>query len=125
MSGEEIPPWLKEQVTRFEQGQQNLQAVLLQKQQVEAELAEVEKALTELRKTQTKDVVYKSAGPLLIKVGRDDMLKELDEKKELANTRAVVLAKQETRMKENVTEMQNKISEAIRGRTQSTPSTES
>lgn len=118
MSREEIPPWLREQLTRFDQLQQNLQAVLLQKQQVDLELAEIERATAELRKIGPDDVVYKSAGSLLIRVKRDDVLKELDERRELANTRSIVLAKQESRLRENVKELQAKINEAIRGRAQ-------
>ena len=118
MSKEEIPPWLREQLARFDQLQQNLQAILLQKQQVDLELAEIEKAAAELKKIGPDDIVYKSAGSLLIKVKKDDVLKELDERRELANTRSVVLAKQETRVRENVKELQAKISEAIRSRGQ-------
>ena len=95
----EIPPWLREQLTRLEQTQQNFQAVLAQKQQIEAELAEVEKALTELKNAKDSDTVYKSSGPILVKKTKAAVVKDLEEKKELANARAVVLAKQEKRMK--------------------------
>ncbi|MEM1524626.1 MAG: prefoldin subunit beta [Nitrososphaerales archaeon] len=117
MSKEEIPPWLREQLARFEQLQQNLQAILMQKQQVELELAGIEKAVNELKKLGPDDVVYKSAGPLLLRVKRDNILSELEEKRELANTRVMVLAKQESRVRESVRELQMKIDEAIRGRT--------
>lgn len=116
MSREEIPPWLKEQIARYDQLQQNLQAILIQKQQVEVELVEVEKALAELNKVGPEDTVYRSAGSLLIKTRRDDLLKELQEKKELSNTRIVVLAKQEGRAKGSVKEVQAKIDEAIRSK---------
>jgi prefoldin beta subunit len=116
MSAQEVPPWLREQLARFDQLQQNLQAILVQKQQVELELGEIDRALEELRKAGPDDVVYKSAGSLLIRVKRDDVLKDLEERRELANTRVMVLAKQETRVRENVKEMQTKIEGAIRGR---------
>lgn len=120
MSKEEIPPWLREQLARFDQLQQNLQAILLQKQQVELELTEVEKALEELNKIGPEDTVYKSAGSLLVKVKRDDVQKELEEERELANTRIMVLSKQETRVRANVKELQTRIDEAIRGKPAST-----
>jgi prefoldin beta subunit len=105
MSEQEIPPWLREQLTRLQQLQQNLQAILMQKQQLEAESVEIEKATEELKKSEQDEVVYKSVGPLLIKTKKDDTLKELDEKKDLSNTRLVVLGKQETRVKENLKEV--------------------
>jgi len=114
MSEQEIPPWLREQLTRLQQLQQNLQAILMQKQQLEAESVEIEKATEELKKSEQDEVVYKSVGPLLIKTKKDDTLKVLDEKKDLSNTRLVVLGKQETRVKENLKEVENKINEMIR-----------
>lgn len=115
VSEQELPPWLREQITRLNQLQQNLQAIVMQKQQIEVELAETEKALEELKKMTDSDAVYKTAGPVLIKAKRDDVIKELDEKKELSNTRVMVLNKQETRVKENLKEIQTKIDEMVRG----------
>ena len=114
MSEQEIPPWLREQLTRLQQLQQNLQAIMMQKQQLEAESVEIEKATEELKKSGVDEAIYKSVGPLLIKTKKDDTLKELDEKKDLSNTRLVVLGKQETRVKENLKEVENKINEMIR-----------
>ena len=115
MSEQELPPWLREQVARLQQLQQNLQAIMMQKQQVEIEIAETDRALEEIKKTGGEDMVYKSAGPLLIKSKREDVMKELEEKKELSNTRVMVLTKQETRVKDNLKEVENKINQMIRG----------
>jgi prefoldin beta subunit len=121
MSNQEIPPWLREQVSRLQQLQQNLQAIMMQKQQVELEVVESDRALEELKKIEQDNTVYKSAGPLLIKANREEVLKELEEKRDLLNTRTMVLGKQETRVKENLKEVENKINQMIRG-TQSTNS---
>ena len=110
----EVPPWLREQLVRFEQTQQNYQAVLIQKQQVQAELTELEKALSELSKIENETTVYKSAGSILIKTSKDAMLKELGEKRELGNTRVTVLAKQENRLRESLKDIQSKIEESAR-----------
>ena len=115
----ELPPWLKEQISRLQQLQQNLQAIMMQKQQIELEIVETERALEELNKITTSDSVYKAAGPLLIKSEKDTIEKELGEKKELANTRVMVLGKQESRVKENLKEVENKINQMLKG-TQST-----
>ena len=115
----ELPPWLKEQISRLQQLQQNLQAIMMQKQQIELEIVETERALEELSKTTTSDSIYKAAGPLLIKSDKDIIEKDLNEKKELANTRVMVLGKQELRVKENLKEVENKINQMLKG-TQST-----
>ena len=114
MNEQEIPPWLKEQISRLQQLQQNLQAIMMQKQQIEAESIEIDKATEELKKIEEADIVYKNVGPLLIKTKKADTLKELEEKKELSNTRLMVLGKQETRVKENLKEVENKINEMIK-----------
>jgi prefoldin beta subunit len=115
MSEQELPPWVREQVSRLQQLQQNLQAIMMQKQQLEVEMVETDRALQELKKTTPDDAIYKNAGSVLIKAKKDDVLKELEEKKELSNTRIMVLGKQETRVKENLKEVENKINEMIRG----------
>ena len=119
MSQQEIPPWLREQLARLEQLQQNLQAVQMQKQQVEAELSETDRALEELKNTKEEEQIYKYAGNLLIKVTKEQITKELQEKKEISNTRTLVLGKQESRFKENLKELQTKIDDMLKGRTQS------
>lgn len=115
MSEQELPPWLREQVSRLQQLQQNLQAIMMQKQQLEVEMVETDRALEELKKAGADDAVYKNAGSVLIKAKKEEVTKELEEKKELSNTRAMVLGKQEARVKENLKEVENKINEMIRG----------
>ena len=78
-------------------------------------MVETDRALQELKKASPDDAIYKNAGSVLIKAKKEDVLKELEEKKELANTRVMVLGKQETRVKENLKEVENKINEMIRG----------
>jgi prefoldin beta subunit len=124
ISGQDLPPWLKEQLARFNQLQQNLQAVQIQKQQLEIEISEIDKALEELKKLGENDTVYKITGPILVKINKDTVLKELEEKKELANTRSIVLTKQENRIKESLKEAQGKLDEMLRGMSGGAPRAE-
>jgi len=121
-SGNQIPPWLQEQLMKMQQAQQNLQSILAQKQQLELDQAESEKAGEELQKASDDDTVYKFAGSLLIQSNKKDLIEELDERKELSKTRLTVLAKQETRIKENIKEQEVKINEMIKGASSSTSS---
>lgn len=114
-SGQQIPPWLQEQLVKLQQAQQNLQSILAQKQQLEIEKLESEKALEELKKAGDNDTVYKHAGSILIKSNKNDMIAELEEKKELAKTRETVLSKQEQRIKESLKEHESKINEMMKG----------
>ncbi len=106
---QEIPPEIREQLTRLQQLQQTLQAVVTQKQQLELEKAEIEKASSELEKSTEGAPVYKNVGNILIKSERQKLLDELKEKRELTETRVTVLSKQEERTKTRLTELQQKL----------------
>jgi prefoldin beta subunit len=123
-SGEQqIPPWLQEQVGRLQQLQQSLQSIMGQKQHLEMEQLETERALEILNKAGDDDAVFKNAGSILIKSTKISLIAELEEKKELANTRITVLSKQETRVKENLKEAETKIKEMLRGPSDGQPKT--
>lgn len=117
-TNQQIPPWLQEQVARLQQLQQNLQAIMAQKQHLEMEQLETEKALEVLKKASDSDTVFKNAGSIFIKSTRQSLISELEEKKELSNTRLTVLSKQEARVKENLKESEAKIKEMLRGATE-------
>ncbi len=88
---------------------------MMQKQQLEVEMVETDRAVEELKKAGPDDAVYKNAGSVMVKAKKDDVLKELEEKKELSATRVKVLEKQEARVKDNLKEVEAKINEMIRG----------
>jgi len=110
-----MPPWLQEQIMKMQQSQQSLQSVMQQKQHLEIENAETGKALEELRKVADGDAVYKQAGTVLIKSKKQELIDELEERIELTKTRATVLEKQETRLKETLKEQEAKITEQMKG----------
>jgi prefoldin beta subunit len=109
----ELPPQLQEQLVRLQQLQQTLQSVSTQKQQLELELNETDKALSELEKSTDETPVYKSVGSILVKSSRPTLLAELKERKELLNTRVTVLGKQEDRTRERLKEVQGKLQERL------------
>ena len=109
MSNQEVPPWLKEQLERYEQLQQNLQSVLVQKQQIDLEIIETDRALAELNKSTDDVKVYKSAGTVMISSNKADVIKDLTESKNLSNTKITVLNKQEERLKVSIKEVQEKL----------------
>ena len=114
MSNQEVPPWLKEQLERYEQLQQNLQSVLVQKQQIDLEIIEINKALEELNKSADDVKVYKSAGTVMVSSNKAVVVKDLTESKDLSNTKITVLNKQEERLKESLKEVQEKLDETMK-----------
>jgi len=121
MSAGQMPPWLQEQIMKMQQNQQNLQSVMTQKQHLDIEKAETEKALEELRKVADGDSVFKQAGTVLIKSKKQELIDELEERIEMTKTRATVLEKQETRLKETLKEQETKITEMMKGGSANAP----
>ena len=101
-------------VSKTSANTKNLQMIIAQKQQLELEQLDTEKALVELNKANDDDAVFKHAGTILIKSNKKDLIEELEEKKELAKTKASLLAKQEERLKTGLKEQETKIQEMIK-----------
>ena len=119
-SNPQIPPMVQEQLAKFQQTQQNFQSILMQKQQLESQKLETEKALEELKKAGDDEAVFKHAGTIMIKSSKKDLLEELEEQVELAKTKASLLAKQEERLKTTLQEQETKIQEMMKGTSTST-----
>ena len=121
MSSGQMPPWLQEQIMKLQQSQQSLQSIMTQKQHLEIEKTETEKALEELKKIAENDAVFKHAGTVLIKSTKQELIDELEEKQEMAKTRATVLEKQEIRVKDTLKEQETKITEMMKGGSANSP----
>ena len=119
-SNQQIPPMVQEQIAKLQQTQQNFQSILMQKQQLESEKLETEKALEELKKAGDDELVFKHAGTIMIKSNKKDLIEELEEQAELAKTKASILVKQEERLKTTLKEQETKIQEMIQNTSTST-----
>ena len=113
-SNPQIPPLVQEQLARLQQTQQNFQSIMMQKQQLESEKHETEKALEELKKASDDESVFKHAGTIMIKSNKKDLIDELEEHVELAKTKATLLVKQEERLKITLKEQETKIQEIMK-----------
>jgi len=113
-SNPQIPPLMQEHLARLQQTQQNFQSIMMQKQQLESEKLETEKALEELKKAGDDESVFKHAGTIMIKSNKKDLIDELEEQVELAKTKASLLVKQEERLKTTLKEQETKIQEIMK-----------
>ena len=94
----ELPQNIQHQIAQFQQVQQQAQAISMQKQSVELQIKETQKALDELKKVEDDSDVYKTAGNLLVKVKKDDITAELEEKVETLELREKTVKRQEERI---------------------------
>lgn len=86
--------------------EQNLQAILVQKQNFQVQLLEIDSALDEMEKSKEH---YKIVGNIMVKTEKDELKKDLQSKKELLDLRIKNLAKQESQLKEQAVKIQEDI----------------
>ncbi len=109
----ELPPQIQNQLAQLQQVQQQAQALMQQKSQIDMVLRETERALEELKKTPEDSVVYRAAGELLIKANKEEVLKDLAEKKDTLEIRLKSLSKQEERIQSRFTQLQDQLKAAL------------
>jgi len=105
----QLPPNIQEKLTRLQQLQNTMQQLVLQKQRLDLELNESERALKTLEDVPSDAKVYKSAGSILVEKRKDDVVKELEERKEFLEMRSKVLLKQEGNTRERLTSLQESL----------------
>ncbi len=91
-----------------------LEALLLQKQSLILEKAEIELALTELGKEDVKES-YKIAGPVMVKVEKSKLKRELEERKEEIEVRLKAIERNERKLREAIERTSKKLRELIPG----------
>ena len=91
--------------------EQSIQQILLQKQQFQAQMIEIESAMTELK---NKDTAYKIIGNIMVSSKKEDLEKELDEKKQKIDLRIKNLEKQEQSLKTKAEQMQKEVMQKLK-----------
>ncbi len=112
-SPSQLPPNIQEKINRLQQLQNTLQQLVLQKQRLEMERSESERALKTLEDVTSETKVYKSAGAILVEKDRDVVVKELKDRLEFLEMRSKVLAKQEGNTRERLTSLQESLQQEL------------
>ncbi|MDI9646400.1 MAG: prefoldin subunit beta [Archaeoglobales archaeon] len=110
----ELPPAVQNMVAQLQQLQQQLQVIINQRIQLEGLLKETEQAIAEIEKKVEDVPMYKAVGNILVKDTRENILKELKEKKETYEIRIKTLQRQEERLRERFAETQKKLQEMLK-----------
>lgn len=110
-----ISPQLQDQIMKLQQVQQQVELLVNQKMQLERELKEIERALTELEQIDpAKDaVVYKTIGAILVKADKDKVKEELKDRKDTLEMRIKTIARQEERAKSDYEEKRKVLQAAL------------
>jgi len=110
----EISETLRAEINRYNSVLERLRVVSLNRQQLQAELLEVEGALKELEKV-SDDKVYKVIGRIMVSRPKDEVVKELSERKETLTIRVQSLQKQESLLRKQLEELEKKLRKKLGG----------
>ena len=100
-------------VGQFQQYQQQLQAILIQKEAMQMQLMEVTKSLEELETT-NNDKAYKITGQIMVIKPVEELKKELGETKEAIEVRMGSLEKTEEKVTGKLKELETELRKLVK-----------
>ncbi len=103
-----------EKITQLQMLDQNIQQILMQKQQFQSQMIELNNSIDEIEKSKGK--VYKIIGAIMV-TGEKDILKgELESKKEIVEIRIKSIEKQENQLKEKASRIQSDVMSELKSK---------
>ncbi len=96
----------EQKISQLQLLEQNLQNLLLQRQQFQAQLTELDSALKELKEAKQS---YKIIGNIMVDSSKEDLEEDLTKKKEMIELRIKSLEKQEESIKEKQGKFQKEV----------------
>lgn len=114
----ELPPQIQNQIAQLQQVQQQVQAITMQKSQIEAMQKESKMALDELERLADDAVVYRNVGELVIKTSKEESVSKLKDREETLSLRLQSISRQEERLTTRFKQLQEQIQQALGPRAQ-------
>jgi len=99
-------------LAQFQMYQQQLQSIMIQKENIKLQQLEIEKALEEIESSKEKNA-YKISGPIMIKKDIDDIKTELKENEENIQLRIKTLGTAETKITGKLKEMESSLKKMV------------
>jgi prefoldin beta subunit len=101
----------EKKIGQLQMMEQSLNTFLMQKQQLQAQLIELESALKEIKDT---DNAYKIIGNIMVKTNKEELEKDLKSKKDAVDLRIKALEKQENQIKEKSKTLQEEVMKKLK-----------
>lgn len=96
----------KEKINQLQALEQNINSIIGQKQQFQAQQLEVDNALSQVKSTKK---VYRIIGNIMVASNKDDVNKELSDKSEIVELRLKTLEKQEQKLRDQASSLQKEV----------------
>jgi len=108
---ERVPPEIQQYLLKYQQLQAQLNQILTEKAVLQQELREIERALSVLKDVPDDAEVFRSSGHVMVKVSKNDVVRELNDRKELIDLRIKTLERQESLLRQQLAEVQGKLTQ--------------
>jgi len=109
-----LPPEVEKALAKYQEVETQLASVMTQKGTVISYIREMERALGILKELPGDATVYRSTGHVLVRVARDEAIKDLENKKEELEIRLTSLEKMEEILKKQLEELRNTLSKYMK-----------
>lgn len=106
---EEISEETKRDIQEFQGLQQQLQFLLVQRQQLSLQVSEVQRAEGEVSKSKKGEQLFRYVGTVLVPKKQEDLAKELKEEREKTQLYINTLQKQEEKIRERLEALRKKL----------------
>ncbi|MET1101416.1 MAG: prefoldin subunit beta [Pyrodictiaceae archaeon] len=104
-----LPPELENKLARYQNLQAQFNRIVQERAAVEAEISEINRVLQVLQELEEGDTVYRLLGNVLVKVSKDKVVSELNDRKEILELRLQKLRKQENELRKQLDEVVQEI----------------
>ncbi|MCD6340522.1 MAG: prefoldin subunit beta [Desulfurococcales archaeon] len=105
-----LPPELEQLAIKYQQLEAQLTSVVTQKTAILSQIKEIERALSVLQSISDDATVYRNTGFVMVKVSKEEAVKDLENRKEELQIRLTSLEKMESMLKKQLDEVKEKIS---------------
>lgn len=105
----EIPKQLQDKLAQYQNLQNQLQMVAMQRQQLQLQSTDVMNAKKELEKLSDGSKVYRMTGPMFFATTREDGMAYLSQEAEGASAKSSLLEKQEKKLAQKLNDMRQEI----------------
>jgi prefoldin beta subunit len=113
VSEQKLPPEVQQLIAQYQAMKESYVKVDSELKLVEAEISEIDNVLENLQYLQNSTEVYKLIGQVLVKKSKDEVVKELQERKELLSLKKEKYKKQLEVLGKQLSDLEAKIREVL------------
>ncbi len=113
MSQQSIPPEVQQLLAQYQVLRDNYVKIDAELRLIEAELLEIDQVLDTLKTAEEDTEVYKVIGQIMIKKKKDEIIKELEERKELLGIKKEKYKNQLSILEKQINELDKKVKETL------------